>query len=177
MKIIVASRNPVKLNATERGFAAMFPNQPVFVQGVRVPSGVADQPMTDAETRLGAQNRVHNAKNAQPHADLWVGIEGGVETLNDNLHAFAWVVVMGTHLTGEARTATFQLPPKIARLVHSGVELGHADDMVFQRENSKHKDGAIGILTQGLIDRTAYYEHAVMLALIPFKKSGLYSEE
>ena len=76
--------------------------------------------------------------------------------------------------SGEARTATFQLPPEIAGLVRQGVELGHADDRVFGRSNSKEKDGAIGILTDGLVDRKAYYAHAVMLALVPFKKPGLY---
>ncbi len=148
-------------------------------QGVDVPSGVSHQPMTDAETLTGARTRAGNARTARPEADFWVGIEGGVEERmkDEGMHAFAWVVILGKDLTGEARTGTFQLPPEITRLVREGVELGHADDIVFQRSNSKQKDGAIGILTDGLIDRTAYYVHAVMLALVPFKKRELYAEK
>ena len=50
-----------------------------------------------------------------------------------------------------------------------------ADDIVFNRKNSKKKDGAIGILTGGLIDRTKYYEEAVALSLIPFLNKSLFS--
>jgi inosine/xanthosine triphosphatase len=203
--IIIASTNPVKIDATRLGFEKMFsqdaesilrlrgasaqdttPKSNFHFQGVDVPSGVSHQPMTDAETLTGARTRAENARIARPKADFWVGIEGGVEIRGEGegekrsggkeerMDAFAWVVILGQDLSGEARTGTFQLPPEITRLVREGVELGHADDMVFQRSNSKQKDGAIGILTDGLIDRTAYYVHAVMLALVPFKKRELY---
>jgi inosine/xanthosine triphosphatase len=176
LNIIIASSNPVKIDATRRGFETMFAGDEYHFQGVDVPSGVSQQPMTDGETLTGARNRAENARTARPEADFWVGIEGGVEDSDRKMYAFAWVVILGKDLSGEARTGTFQLPLEITRLVRQGVELGHADDIVFQRSNSKQKDGAIGILTDGLIDRTAYYEHAVMLALVPFKKRKLYLE-
>lgn len=173
MNIIIASRNPVKIEAVRLGYAAMFPGAEFDVSGVDVPSGVSDQPMTDAETLTGARNRAENARRAAPDAGLWVGIEGGIEDGPSGMHAFAWVVVLGAR-SGEARTGTFTLPGEVARLVREGVELGHADDIVFGRTNSKQEDGAVGLLTDGLIDRTAYYEHAVVLALIPFLKLDLY---
>ena len=49
-----------------------------------------------------------------------------------------------------------------------------ADDIVFKRNNSKEKNGAVGILTNNLIDRTKYYEEAVVLSLIPFIKNELF---
>ena len=68
---------------------------------------------------------------------------------------------------GYGKTATFQLPSEVARLVkEEGLELGHADDQVFQRVNSKHGGGTVGILTHGLIDRSKYYQHAIQLALV-----------
>jgi non-canonical (house-cleaning) NTP pyrophosphatase len=103
-----------------------------------------------------------------------VGIEGGIEVLDGIMHAFAWMVVKSRTLSGEARTATFPLPPRIKDLVEDGMELGHADDLVFKRNNSKQKDGAVGILTRGIIDRARYYEHALILALIPFLQKELY---
>ena len=60
-----------------------------------------------------------------------------------------------------------QLPPAFVQLVQEGVELGDANDRVFMRTGSKHTDGAVGILTHGLKDRTEYYQHALVLALIP----------
>jgi len=55
-----------------------------------------------------------------------------------------------------------------------GEETGIATDLVFKTKNSKQKEGSVGILTNGTIDRTKYYEDSVVLALIPFKNSDLY---
>jgi non-canonical (house-cleaning) NTP pyrophosphatase len=75
---------------------------------------------------------------------------------------------------GFARTASFTLPRAVATLVLAGVELGVADDTVFGRSNSKQSDGAVGLLTRGRIDRTAYYTHALTLALVPFISAAHY---
>ena len=54
------------------------------------------------------------------------------------------------------------------------MELGDADDIVFKRVNSKHGQGTVGKLTNGQIDRTEYYVHALKLALIPWIRPELY---
>ncbi|MCO6359225.1 inosine/xanthosine triphosphatase [Roseivirga pacifica] len=174
IKVVVASKNPVKINCTSQAFSKAFPSAILDVQGVSVPSNVSDQPMTDAETLEGAKNRARNAQSAQPDADYWVGIEGGINQESGTMEAFAWISIISKTKEGKARTASFDLPEKIRALVNQGVELGHADDMVFERTNSKQGNGAVGILTNGLIDRAAYYEPAVVLALIPFLNQELY---
>lgn len=173
IRIIVASENPVKIESARQGFAQVFADTELDVTGIAVPSGVSDQPMSDAETLRGADNRAHNARQAQPEADYWVGIEGGVEALDGALQAFAWIVVLGDGRIGRGRTGTFILPDEIAALIHQGVELGHADDAVFGRSNSKQKNGSVGILTGDRIDRVAFYVPAVVLALIPFMNPHL----
>ncbi|MBZ0098335.1 MAG: inosine/xanthosine triphosphatase, partial [Taibaiella sp.] len=165
--------NPVKIEAARLGFAQMFPDEPIAISGVNVPSGVSDQPMSDAETYQGALNRTRAALAAHPEADYWVGIEGGLETWLGDLSAFAWIVVISPALMGRSRTATFSLPQEIVRLIQAGKELGEADDLVFGRTNSKQGNGAVGILTADAVDRTRYYEQAVILALIPFKNPSL----
>ncbi len=77
---------------------------------------------------------------------------------------------------GKSRTGTFRLPEPVARLVREGRELGEADDVVFGRSNSKQEEGAVGLLTGNVIDRAALYEHAVILALAPFKNPDLYDD-
>ena len=58
--------------------------------------------------------------------------------------------------------------------------LGDADDAVFADTNSKQKGGTVAKVTKGMIDRTAYYEHALHLALVPFvhdeSTPGLYRD-
>ncbi len=173
-KILIASKNPVKIECTKTAFRLVFPDADFEFDGHTVPSDVSDQPMTDAETYRGACNRAVNLKVKFPEADYWVGIEGGIEDHENFMNAFAWMVIMDRNRHGEARTATFPLPEKIRKLIGQGMELGHADDMVFQRKNSKQEDGAVGILTHGIIDRARYYEHALILALIPFINKELY---
>ncbi len=176
-KIYIASENPVKIACTKHAFDTVFPDAQFSFTGKAVTSGVSDQPMTDRETYMGASNRANTLKRKFSDGNFWVGIEGGIEVIRGTMHAFAWMVILNDHLHGEARTATFPLPAKIKELVEQGVELGEADDMVFNRENSKQQDGAVGILTHGLIDRARYYEHALILALIPFVQEELFTSK
>ena len=172
--LIIASQNPVKIQAVSRAFQAMFPDEMFTIQTVSVSSEVSDQPRTDLETVTGAANRARHAAGLLPQADYWVGIEGGVADEENEMAAFAWVVILSANQTGKSRTGTFFLPASVAELVRQGKELGQADDVVFQTLNSKQENGAVGLLTGNLIDRVKLYEQAVLLALIPFRNPGLY---
>ena len=79
MRIIVASKNPVKIASASEGFMRMFPEETFEFVGVSVPSGVSDQPMSNEETLTGAMQRAENASKDTPDADFWVGLEGGCE--------------------------------------------------------------------------------------------------
>lgn len=173
-KIIVASGNPVKIQAALQGFREMFPDEELEAEGVSVPSGVSDQPIGQEETFDGALNRARNARKEVPHADFWVGIEGGNIKIGKEMEVMAWIVVLNRQRMGKARTAGFYLPPKVVELVNQGYELGHADDIVFGVDNSKQTMGSAGLLTGGVMDRVRFYVPAVILALIPFKQEELY---
>lgn len=152
----------------------MFPEEEFTVDTVEVDSSVPDQPMGDAETLSGAQNRAKAARERCPDADFWVGIEGGNKDRQVEMSAFAWVVVLSKDKEGKGRSGEFVLPEKVADLVRQGVELGKADDLVFSRNNSKQGNGAIGLLTGDAIDRAELYVPAVIFALIPFRNPDLY---
>jgi inosine/xanthosine triphosphatase len=174
-KIIVASENPVKINATLAGFKRMFPNRKFSVEGIAVPSGVNDQPIGRRETLQGANNRLNALVAIAPDADYWVGIEGGIEIHDETMETSAWIVIKSKDgQKGKGRTGAFILPPEITAHVHDGKELGTATDIVFGKTNSKQAGGTIAELTDGLIDRTAHYEIGVIFALIPFKSPDFY---
>lgn len=172
--IVIASKNPVKIEAARIGFSQVFPGVELDVQGVSVPSGVAEQPQTDQETLQGAQNRVEAVRALRPDADYWAGIEGGIDRVEDGMTAFAWIVIQDKQHTGRARTGAFFLPDQVVVLINQGKELGEADDIVFKRTGSKTENGAIGILTNNIIDRTSLYTPAVIMALVPFINPTLY---
>jgi inosine/xanthosine triphosphatase len=175
LKVIVASKNPVKISATKIAFEKVFSNETFEFESVSVSSEVSDQPTSGEETLKGAINRVNNASKLIDAA-YYVGLEGGIEKINEEMKAFAWIVVKNNNLIGKAKTGTFFLPKQIAKLIDQGKELGEADDIVFKKKNSKQKNGSVGILTNNIIDRKSYYSEAVVLALIPFKNLELYNE-
>jgi len=173
------------------------------VEGFDVESGVAAQPMGDEETKSGAGNRAVEAYRAYEKKyskvpNFGVGLEGGLEWSSDEkiLFCMAWICVYGQRndtvidlfaspdstshdfnaqpILGVAKTASFPVPPPITKLVKEGMELGDADDKVFDRVNGKHGSGTVGILSNGIIDRSAYYEHAVILAMTPWIRPDVY---
>ncbi len=173
-KVIIASENPVKIDSIRHGFKKVFKGINFDFEGISVSSDVSDQPMSVGETFRGALNRIKNAKKLVYGADFYCGIEGGLEYFDDRYYAFAWIIIDNGKYIGKARTGSFMLPLEIISLIKEGMELGDADDIVFGHSNSKQKQGSVGILTHDLIDRTGYYTHAVILALIPFMNKKLF---
>ncbi len=175
MRVVVASKNPVKIEAALLGFKKMFPKEKFEVSSVSVSSFVSEQPRSDSETLLGALNRANGASEKILDADFYVGIEGGIEDLGEEMVSVAWAVVKSKDgRIGKGRGGTYFLPKKIAQLIRAGKELGEADDIVFGRSNSRESNGAVGILTNNVIDRKSRDSDATILALIPFKNKELY---
>jgi inosine/xanthosine triphosphatase len=174
LRVIVGSKNPVKIGCTREAFSQAF-GQVDVVEGVDALSSIPAQPRSEEETLLGAKNRASHAKTLIPEANYWVGIEGGVDEDSQGMYAFAWIYIL--HCSGkssQSKTGTFYLPPQVVALIREGMELGHADDLVFQAQNSKQQGGSVGLLTQGLVTRESYYLQAMVLALIPFLNDSLY---
>lgn len=173
-QVVIASKNPVKIQAVKNGFKEMFPDEEFTFVGVSVASNVADQPFSNNETFIGAKNRADNASREVKDADFCIGIEGGIEHIENEMEVFAWVFIKSNGKYGKARTGAFFLPKQVVELIKEGKELGEADDIVFKRNNSKQENGSVGILTRNVIDRTKYYTEAVILALIPYRNVDLY---
>lgn len=152
-----------------------------------------------------ARSALIGSISADKKADFGVGLEGGVHKGKNpidgsqELWCMAYMCILGTNselclscknpnstydskgevkeVLGEAKSASFKLPSSIVKLVlEEKMELGHADDAVFQRVNSKHGQGTVGMLTSGKITRALYYDHALKQALIPFIWPEHYTE-
>ncbi len=168
MKVAVGSQNPTKVNAVKKAFEKVFPNVLWEVIGVGVPSGVADQPMTDRESIRGATNRAKRSLK-KCNADFGVGIEGGMQKVGKEWFTSGWVVIVNKG--GEIGTGSsirMSIPPMLLKLILDGNELGHANDIVFKQTNSKHGDGHFGLMTNNAITRTSAYQDAVFTALSRF---------
>ncbi|MFY2509597.1 inosine/xanthosine triphosphatase [Vibrio pectenicida] len=171
-KVVITSLNPAKSKAVKSAFKKVFSSQNFDFLAIQVPSGVADQPMSNDETYRGAINRVQNAKQVHPNADYYVGLEAGIE----GNATFAWMVIESTKRRGESRSASLILPPLVLKNLLNANELGDVMDDVFGTENIKQKGGAISLLTQDILTRSDVYHQALILALIPFTNTEYFPE-
>lgn len=136
------------------------------VIGVQASSDVSPQPLGNDAFR-GARNRAVHAQELAK-CDLAVGVEGGIIEFDCRRYAFAAVsIVDAKGRESSATTGLFPLPLESLKLVDEGLELGEAMDRITGTSDVKHGLGAVGILTKGVIDRTALYQHGTTLALIP----------
>jgi inosine/xanthosine triphosphatase len=138
------------------------------------PSGVSAQPWGDVETRTGALNRARAALE-QTGADLAIGLEGGVQESEFGLLTAAWCVLVDRQgRIGVGGNSCALLPPAVVDQLRQGVELGAAMDQFVHKQNTKHQNGAIGILTNNLETRQSAYEVIIRLALAPFQNPDWY---
>lgn len=193
MRVAVGSGNPVKREATARALREVDGRDPsvgrrslggATVESVPVPSGVAEQPVGNAETRAGAENRAAAAFAAGRY-DAGVGIEGGVAEFrsaarrtrsvdvstfdgSSDLFLVMWAAVTDGDRTGCGSGPSVRLPSRVATRVRGGEELGPVMDDVLGTENVAKKQGAVGAFTGGRMSRTDALESAVTAAFAPF---------
>lgn len=172
MHIFVGSTNPVKVNSVIEAASETWPE--VVVKGFDVPSGISEQPMSDEETKQGAFNRakvaLEKGLQAEPKLNkekvLGVGLEGGVFKSDDELWSTVWAVVVDSKDNHHASNgARFLVPKVVADLILSGQEMGPIVSELIGEADVRKKQGMIGVITQGFIDRTEEYTGIIKMAL------------
>ena len=171
MKVLVGSKNPVKIEATRQVFGYYFPE--LDVQGVDVDPGVPAQPINEV-TFDGARNRALRLRE-QGNADYYVGIEGGIIHLYQRWFVFGVMCILDNNdRAGYGTTSLFEIPHTIAGQLSAGEELGDVVDLMMGQTNTKQGSGAIGHFTRGKMNRTEYYAPGVLCALVPFLNDRLF---
>ena len=176
IKVLVGSRNPVKIGAVHEAFACYF--DAANVVGFEVDSGVGRQPVGEA-TFAGAQNRAMalaqlNSENAHG-ADFVLGLEGGIVEMFGRWFAFGVVCILDSRARrGFGASPLFELPDEITGELLAGAELGDVIDRISGERHTKRKGGAIGYLTRGQVDRKSLYVQGIMVALVPFLNERLF---
>jgi len=176
LTVIVGSQNPIKINAAKTAIATMYPESDLYCRGIHAPSLVADQPMTEEETRIGAINRIAYCKK-HTQADFYIAIEGGVEYFEYGPATFAYVVIATNQKQSIGRSSNLPLPVVVYQSLQQGEELGDVMDRLFNTNNIKQKGGAIALLTNNKVTRESDYIQALLLALAPFINQTLFEQE
>ncbi len=174
MKVVIGSKNPVKIEAAKIAFEKVWPEQKFEFIGVEVESGVSNQPMSDKESIKGATTRAKRAIKAGK-ADFGVGLEGGLQQVGKVWFEFGVAVVVNRKgEIGIGSSPRIEAPKKVMKFIHEGIELGEAIDVVFNETNLKQKQGYVGKMTEGHITRSIGYSEGVIMALVRFLNPELF---
>ncbi len=179
MKILVGSKNPVKIASVQEALKNYFAD--VSVEGIEVDSGVSVQPVND-ETFIGARNRALKLKELNDSqnlkADFFVGIEGGIARQFDKWFAFGCMCIIDSEgKIGFGLSPHFELPDFVVEKLLAGVELGEVMDGIMNQQNTKQKNGAIGFFTNGVMNRKELYIEGLKVALAPFLHKKMFFNE
>lgn len=169
IRVMVGSDNPVKVEAVRNVLSKIFPS--LEVGSMPVATSIGEQPFGE-QTRQGA---IERARMALGDADFGVGLEAGVFELADGMYdvQYCAVVDKGGQVT-LGHGSGFRYPPEVARRVREGKSVGRAFEELYGEEGLGRREGAIGLLTNGLLDRTTLSEQAVMAAMVPRIRQELY---
>ncbi len=160
--IAVGSANRVKVAAVRSVMERVYGD--VRITAVDVPSGVPDQPFGD-QTHQGSKNRARAALGCH---DMAVGIEAGVFEMLDGLYDIQHCTIIsrdGKVTYGHG--SGFRYPDGIAELVRNGMTVGDAVHEIYGNTDIGKRQGAVGLLSKGLIDRKTLTEQSVIAAMIP----------
>jgi inosine/xanthosine triphosphatase len=154
-KCYLGSLNKVKLAAVKEVL------QDFEVIGMDVDSKVGAQPLSDAQTILGAKNRALML----PEDGLRIGLEAGVQFHDDVLFLVNWGVLIDQerhfYYAGGTR---IPLPDFVrVKLIDEGQELAAVMEDYLQVNDVRSKEGAIGYFTNSLVKRKDIFVHIVKL--------------
>ena len=95
-----------------------------------------------------------------------IGLEGGVMETSYGLFLCNWgALARKNQPTIYAGGARIKLPDDLATRLRSGDELGPLMDEYCERKNVRSKEGAIGIFTNGAVNRSDMFLHIVKILI------------
>jgi inosine/xanthosine triphosphatase len=148
-----------------------------------VETGAPRMPLNDTQLMRGAHERADAVRELLAtegqRADFYVGLEGGFHSITLDgrrhtfLHGWAYATDGVRGYFGHAPAVT--VPAAIvARVEGTGRELGEVIDEVAGERDVRSRQGAWGVLSRGLLTRSASFETALVAAFAPFYNARVY---
>ena len=165
LKVInVGSENPIKIKAVEEVINNLIGK--ILIKGIDINSKVSPHPIGLEETTKGAINR---AKGAYEHSSCiyGIGIEAGLIKINNKYLDIHICAVYDGFDYSIGTSRGFELPMEIVNKIKNSVECSLAVKELYGLENIGQKEGIIGYLTNGSLNRIDLCKDAVLCALIP----------
>jgi inosine/xanthosine triphosphatase len=185
--IVVGSTRGPKVEAVRRVLGTLASVAPDFAGAEVVPFdasvGAPPMPLSLDEMLEGARARAQLALESVAaggrRADYAVGLEGGIDlrrTAPSNRgFLMSWAYVTDGHRGAHGCGGAVEVPSALLEaVVDRGIELSEAMDALSGERGVRDRQGAWGILTRGMVDRTASFEAALLNAFAPFYNPETY---
>jgi len=180
MRILVASKNPVKIDGVRQAFSNYFDDFEIL--NFSVDSEVPGQPFNEQMIQ-GTDNRIKNLMKINTeqnlNADFFVALESGIEKRGDR-----WFNMNSACVTdkngkkGYGCSSFFELPNHfIEKMQNEKVELCHVAETVSGCKDIRSKHGISGFFTKKVITRTKLSVDAVVSALVPFINKEIFEKK
>lgn len=170
MKVLVATKNPGKIEGAKKALLNYFDN--IEIEGIPVNSNVGEQPVND-EIYIGAKNRVKNlklyAKENNIEADLYMSIESGINNvLGRWMITNIAIIEDNKDFESYGTSPSFPVPDRLVQDVIN-TDLSQVIDKVFTKDEERHnRGGGIQLLTHNKISRIDLTEMAFIMALTKY---------
>lgn len=171
--VVVASTNPVKLEAVQKSFTKKFgndlehrmPNAIPYIISIETASGVASTPLSKEETFQGALNRIQAIKEKHPDADYYVAIEGGFYKPSNSKYFWqtGYIIIADQKNQVQAKVIEHMLPKELSVLIESGNGRGSSVDKLRGMNNTKQGTGVTGYASNDLVTRLDMYYYPLII--------------
>lgn len=169
MKVIVATKNPGKIEGAKIAFSEYF--KEFEIEGIPASSDVSEEPVND-EIYEGASNRVKNvrkiAEEQGKEADYYIAVESGITN-----KLGAWTIINIAVIEDKngfkswGVSSGFPVPQKyVDEIINT--DLGKVMDRIFNETELRAGKGGINLLTQDRISRIDLTKQAFIMALTQF---------
>jgi len=164
VRVYLGSQNPIKKESIRDALSEYFDLE--LVSGEI--EGVKKQPFNE-EIIKGAKKRAEVPEGF----DYGVGVESGIVQTEEKLFSLEYVAIKDRFgFTSTGHGPGFPIPKEWVGELKDGVTLGNKMRAIF--EDRLEKVGAVGLLTNGQVERKDCIKSACSMAMIPRLKSELY---
>ena len=177
MIINIGSKNPAKIQAV-REVLRDYPTLEIDkINAIEVSSGVPEQPFGWNQIVNGSKER---ARKSFSNCDYSIGLESGLIQLPHSKSRFYDVCVCSIfdgYFYLHGFSSGFEVPKRLVdSTIKKGIDLSQAchEHGLSPDENIGSREGLIGILTNGRIDRKILTQQAFQTALTKLENPDLY---
>lgn len=161
MKVVIATKNPHKLEGISLAFRDFFPKDDIQISSIKVESGVDEQPFND-NVYLGARNRVENAQKVTKTYDFIISCESGIiEQFGNFFNVQIVYIIDSSKKEAWGISQGFQIPNKYIPKIKE-TNLKTLFDEIF------NEHGGISMLSYGQLSRSKLIYEGTKMALSGF---------